>query len=77
MCEILKVHAGEKEVLACQRHPKPWVVGGNCSPRKFYKLRVLETRSPAFSAGHFQSIKTEENAVISYLFYSIQFKAVL
>ena len=25
--------------------------------------------SPAFSAGHFQEIKTKENAVISCLFY--------
>ena len=25
--------------------------------------------SPAFSAGHFQKIKTKENAVISCLFY--------
>ena len=42
-----------------------------CSPRNFVKFRFSEMRSPAFSAGHFQSIKTKENAVISCLFHPI------
>ena len=38
-------------------------------PRKVLNLGSLEMPSPAFSAGHFQAIKTKENAVISCLFY--------
>ena len=31
---------------------------------------VSEMPFPAFSTGHFQQIKTQENAVVSCLFYS-------
>ena len=31
---------------------------------------VLEKQFPSFSAGHFQQITTQENAVVSFLFYS-------
>ena len=39
------------------------------SQQKIFKFGVSEMPSAAFSAGHFQQIKTRENAVISFLFY--------
>ena len=47
---------------------KPGGVWG-LAPQKMFKFWVSEMPSPAFSAGHFQQIKTKENAVISCLFY--------
>ena len=38
-------------------------------PQKIFTFGVSQMPSPAFSAGHFQSIKTKENTVISCLFY--------
>ena len=41
---------------------------GACTPR--LKFRVSEMPFPAFSLEHFQQINTQENAVVSCLFYS-------
>ena len=64
------MHAGD-ETLAYWRRPKPGGAWGLALPRKIFKFRVSEMPSPAFSGCHFQSIKTNENAVISCLLYPI------
>ena len=45
-----------------------WGSPGGMLPHKMFEFRVSEMPSPAFLAGHFQQIKTKENAVISCLF---------
>ena len=42
---------------------------GACTPPRL-KLSVSEMPFPAFSLEHFQQINTQENAVVSCLFYS-------
>ena len=37
-----------------------------------FKFRVWEMPFPAFSAGHFRQINTQENAEVSCLFYPSQ-----
>ena len=56
------------EKFVCRRHPKPMGVWRHAPP-EIFTFGVSEMPSPAFSAGHFQSIKTKENTVISCLFY--------
>ena len=57
--EILKVYARREEKLQCQRQPILTGYGG-ILPQKILKFRVLEMPCPAFSAGHFLQINTQE-----------------